>query len=127
MALNYRRLEKLSYYVFGQILTHIPLYHFGRMYFNYRISQCITVGQHDGTFEGYCKGLTVDCMTGNCRKIQAIFDHAILCPAMCFVLKLIYPVIQLFCIELILELKYPALMCIMEFDNLAKEGTGNPH
>ena len=66
-------------------------------------------------------------MTGNCRKIQAIFNHAILCPGNCFVLLVYYPVIQLFCIELILELKYPALMCMMEFDNLSKEMTGNPN
>ena len=69
-------------------------------------------------------------MTVNCKKIQAIqaiYNHAILCLGICFVLKVYYPVIQLFCIELILELKYPALMFMMEFDNLAKEITGNPH
>ena len=69
-------------------------------------------------------------MTVNCRKIraiQAIFNHAILCLGICFVLKVFYPVFQLFCIELILELKYPALMFMVEIDNLAKEITGNPH
>ena len=73
-----------------------------------------------------CKCLTLDYMTGNCRKIQAMFYHAILRLGFCFILQVFYPVIELFCIELILQLKYPALMYIMEFDYHAKEMTGNP-
>ena len=73
-----------------------------------------------------CKCLKLNCMTGNCKKIHATFNHAILCLGFCFILQVFYPVIELFCIGLILQFKYPAFMYIMEFDCHAKEMTGNP-